>query len=354
MYDRVLNYPRLLKTSIVAFQIAFLWLSYRVFSGQIDNYVAGTALLVSGFWLALTSVRLNGLLRTYFDKLSQLQVMVPTICGVMLAGIALVCAKQIAFTLISALELLAWLAVYLAYRRNRANYITEGRGPVPKDTWVDPDAEALMPGDLILTSGRMAARLHTSVGHAELVIPGESGRLHTVTSYMENGTIINRLDALIKRLRADKIHYIALRLRTPFNKEQLSCAPELARQALEANGAWRKQSNEKREACINRLPLPKSWKSCLIKKTHATGYDWVGLFIGTRAKNRWTCIALCVEILKKLDVKINDYGTGLLGLGTGLLDPIQPVRLLGDKAYRLIDIHDRARFEASKLANKMA
>jgi hypothetical protein len=46
-------------------------------------------------------------------------------------------------------------------------------------------------------------------------------------------------------------------------------------------------------------------------------------------------------------VPVGNYGTGLLGLGTGLFDPIMPVRLLGDKAYRLVDLKDRAAFEAA-------
>lgn len=340
-------YPRLLKTSITLMQVAFLWLSYRILTGQLDSMVASAALVVSGFWLGLTALRLRSLLRTYFDHLSRLQILVPTVVGTLLAGLAIFAGKSTVFTALAAAELLGWLLVYIDYRRNRANYIIQGHGPMPKDAWVNPDAAALQPGDLILTSGRMAARLHDTVGHAELVIRSDDGRLHAFSAYMENGAVIHRLEAVTSKLRSHNVHYIALRLRKPLSEKQLCKAPAVALRLLALNAAWRDKTNHRRERLINSLPLPKSMKQWLVKKTHASGYDWAGLYIGTRAHDRWTCIAICLELLKTIGVPVGNYGTGLLGLGTGLFDPIMPVRLLGDKAYRLVDVNDRAAFEAA-------
>lgn len=348
MYDRILAYPRLLKTGVALAQIALIYLSYKLLTGQLDEYLTVGSLAVSAFWLALTSLRLSTLLRTYFDHLSRLQVTVPCFTGAALSFLAICSTTQPAFMTLAALELLGWIAVYAGYRRNRANYLRQGHGPLPKETWINPEPDALQPGDLILTSGRMAGRLHDSVGHAELVIPGNSGRLHVLSSYMERGAQIRRLDAVITKLRAKEIHYIALRLRQPLSPEQLQCAPQIARKLFDLNVEWRNEVNRKRARFIKHLPLPARFKDWLVRKTQASGYDWSGLFIGTRAKNRWTCIGICVECLKQLKVQVGEYGTGMLGLGTGLLDPIQPVRLLADKSYRLIDLNDRAAYEAQE------
>ncbi|MBY0357535.1 MAG: hypothetical protein K2W82_05990 [Candidatus Obscuribacterales bacterium] len=37
-----------------------------------------------------------------------------------------------------------------------------------------------------------------------------------------------------------------------------------------------------------------------------------------------------------MGVKTNSYGTGLLGFGTTLFDPIMPVRFLSDPAFQLL------------------
>ncbi len=352
MYDRLLTYPRLLKTSIALAQIALLVLSYRLFTNGFHLAEAGTAIGISVFWLGLTWVRLNGLLRTYYDHLSRMQVVVPTTCGIALTLVTAFAAcklEMLGLGSFAAVVFTGWMLVIYRYLQNKALYKKQGHGPVPKETWVNPEADALQPGDLILTSGRMAGRLHDTVGHAELVIADDkTGHLHTITSYMETGARINRLDVVLRKLKQKDVHYIALRLKTPLTPEQNSLAVKLAQQYVAANAAWRDRANARRQRIIACLPLPRAAKNWLSKKTHATGYDWMGLFIGTRVKNRWTCIAICIACLKEIGVRVSDYGTGMLGLGTGLLDPIQPVRLLGDKAYRLISLDDKARFETKK------
>ena len=352
MYDRLLTYPRLLKTSIALAQIALLVLSYRLITNGFHLAEAGTAIGISVFWLGLTWVRLNGLLRTYYDHLSRMQVLVPTTCGIALSLLTAFAAcklEMLGLGCLAAVVFAGWMLVIYRYLQNKALYKKQGHGPVPKETWVNPETDALQPGDLILTSGRMAGRLHDTVGHAELVIaePG-SEHLHTLTSYMETGARVNRLDVVLRKLKQSNVHYIALRLKTPLTTAQNSHSVDLAQRYVLANAEWRDSVNKRRAYLISWLPLPRSVKNWLIKKTHATGYDWSGLFIGTRATNRWTCIAICIACLKEIGVGVGDYGTGMLGLGTGLLDPIQPVRLLGDKAYRLITLEDKARFESKQ------
>ena len=84
------------------------------------------------------------------------------------------------------------------------------------------------------------------------------------------------------------------------------------------------------------LPLPARLRERLLRALHTEGYDWLGLFMGRIADERWTCIGACLELYRRLGVATNPYGTGLLGVGTTLFDPIMPVRFLSDPAFRLL------------------
>ncbi len=68
---------------------------------------------------------------------------------------------------------------------------------------------------------------------------------------------------------------------------------------------------------------------------------------GRRAPSHWTCIGACLELYSRLGVKTHHYGTGLLGLGTGLLDPIMPVRFLSDPAFVLLTEEDKKAFQGN-------
>lgn len=70
--------------------------------------------------------------------------------------------------------------------------------------------------------------------------------------------------------------------------------------------------------------------------------NWFGTFMGRIANNRWTCIGAALELYKSIGVKTNFYGTGLLGFGTTLFDPILPVRFLADPALELITTSEQS------------
>jgi hypothetical protein len=127
-----------------------------------------------------------------------------------------------------------------------------------------------------------------------------------------------------------------LRLREDLTSTQVRRAEEIAREMIAENRSWAEGANRRRRAVIRRLPLPAAWKDRLVRALHASGYDWLGLFMGRLADDRWTCIGACLELYERLGVKTNAYGTGLLGFGTTLFDPIMPVRFLSDPAFRLL------------------
>ncbi len=343
-----MNY-RVLKTLTVSVHLVCLWLTWKLLTGQLDWRLGSGSLAVSGFWLGVTALHLRSLFATYFDRLSRLQVLVPLTLSILLSTVAFFCEGHWTMKLVAVAELAAWGGIYALYRRNKAHFQKQGHGLLPKGAWVNPDAGALMPGDLILTSGQMAERLHDSVGHGEVVFRGADGVLHTFTSYMERGALRHSLESIIGSLRKRNIHYIVLRLRTPLTAEQIEKGEGVADSLIAINAAWIESTNKWRESVINKLWLPASWKTWLIAKTHATGYDWCGLFLGFLASNRWTCVGGCLLWYHLLGVKMRKYGTGLLGLGTGFLDPIMPIRFLADPNLELLSDKHREEYEKSTL-----
>ena len=57
--------------------------------------------------------------------------------------------------------------------------------------------------------------------------------------------------------------------------------------------------------------------------------------------NRWTCIGSVQELLWRMGITLDkSFGTGLLGAGTSVLDPIVVARFFDLKVYRDLTIAD--------------
>lgn len=334
-------YYRVMKCAYSVAYLSIIWLTWRWFWGGLDWGFAFGCVAISGMWLVLTRLQMRHAFKTYFDTLSRLQVLIPAGIGLALSGLAICASQHLGLRALGALEFAWWGYIYWLYRRNRRQYINQGHGPLPKGTWVNPPLEAIQPGDLILTSGRIASTIQESVGHGEVAIRMPDGSMAAFSSYMAKGAVINDLAWLISRWLDKGEHYVVLRLSKPLSEEEVARAYQAARELVAINDAWRTTTNKRRAWLINRLPLPRSWRQWLIEKSRATGYDWPGLFVGNRATYKWTCIGACLELYHKLGIKTHHYGTGLLGLGTGLLDPIMPVRFLADPAFRLLTVAEK-------------
>lgn len=336
-------YFRLLKTASALAYVFLIWLTWQFVQGDLGwSFSLGCA-LVSIAWLVLTRIKMHSLFQTYFDIFSRLKVCLPLTCGSILAGLSLSTAGPLWLRIIAGGTLVGWGIIYALYRRNRKLYMTQGHGPLPEGTWVCPPARALLPGDLILTSGRIATRLHESVGHGEVVMIGAAGERLSFSSYMERGCVSNPLED-VAGSKQNHGHYVVMRLVKPLTDAQVRLATELMQVMLDQNVEYRRYASVHREKVIAGLWLPAFARNFLRKKFRVTGYDWMGLLTGRRAPDRWTCIGACLELYSRLGIKTHQYGTGLLGLGTGLLDPIMPVRFLADPAFRLLTVKDQAEF----------
>ena len=327
---------RLIKAADTVAYLALGWLTWRFVDGELHWRLAIGAVGLSFAWLVLTWLRAGHLLKTYFDVVSRLEVLVPAALGIGLASFALFDTRFMATRVAAALALLGWALLVLRYRRNREHFVRCGHGPLPSGCWLDPPADALQPGDLLLTSGRVAAGLRECVGHGETLVSARDGSLASFTCLMDQGAVLHAAPQLLSGLRDRGIHYIVLRLRNGLTPEQSSHAEEITRAMIAENRAWSERTNRRRRAVIARLPLPERARARFLRASHTAGYDWLGLFMGRIADERWTCIGACLELYRRLGIATNPYGTGLLGVGTTLFDPIMPVRFLSDPAFRLL------------------
>jgi len=333
-------YFQLIKIVTNLAYLCLVGLTWLFLDGGLDWRFAGGCIFLSGLWLILTRLHMGRLLETYFDILSRLEVVLPTFLGVSLSLTAVLTAPHPALRVVAALELGGWAYIFLKYKRNRALYEIQGHGPLPRGTWVSPPADALLPGDLMLTSGRVAARLHETVGHGEMVIVCPRGTKMAFSSYMAKGLVINALDEIAASSGASG-HYIILRLCRALSADDVASMWRQAASMHEENIVWKETVNTRNRKIIESLPMPEATRDRLARALTESGYDWLGLFMGRLARHRWTCVGACLELYRRLDIRTNRYGTGLLGFGTGLFDPIMPVRFLSDPAFRLLTEKDR-------------
>jgi hypothetical protein len=242
-------------------------------------------------------------------------------------------------------SLVGWAVVYVAYRFARKHYEEVGHGPLPAGVWLNPPAAALVPGDIILTSGRIATTIHQAVGHGEIVVMC-GGKIMSFSAYMADGTVLNPLEQVATG-EARNGHYIVMRQLVPWTAEELALTEKLVYVMLAENKAWIAKTRAFRDALCDRLHLPAWLKARVQKRFPITGYDWIGLFMGRRACDHWTCIAAVTELTWRMGRVMRWLGTGLLGLGTGLLDPIAPARFLSEPSLRLLKVEDKRAFAAA-------
>ncbi len=308
-------------------------LTIRFSRGKLDLPFAAACTLVSGAWCLLTRVKMAHFLQSYFDLFSRLEVTIPTTLGILLSVAALFARHGFwPVHAIAVVELLLWVGILVHYFKNRQKYEKQGYGPVPVGCWVSPPVDQMDAGDLILTNGAVARRLHESVGHAATVISNGDG-LYALSSHMDRGCTLEPIAAVLGEVVG---HYILLKLVQPLDKDQMKTLAINASEMVRENQAWTEARNQAWQHWVESLNLGEPRKEQLTKAYRCTGYDWFGVFMGRLALHRWTCIGASLELYRRTGIHTNPYGTGLLGVGTTLFDPIMPVRFLNDPAFRLV------------------
>jgi prepilin signal peptidase PulO-like enzyme (type II secretory pathway) len=332
--QRIPAYYAFTKAANTIGYFVLLYLTWRFCTHQLDWQLGTSCVIISGGWLVLTRIKLDHLLQTYTDFLSRIETTLPVVLGCLLSAVAVIAPGGPTYHYAAGGEILGWLYIFALYMANRSKFKKQGYGPIPKDAMVDPPVSVMRAGDLLLTSGNIAKELHDSVGHAETVIKMPDGRTMLFSSYMDKGCRLHPVEDLT--VHDDNRHYVGLHLAKPWNEEEQQKAAQIAAEMEATNRKWAAEENARVAKRIDWLPLPAKAKDILRKLFHTEGYDWFGMFMGRVADNRWTCIGAALELYQRMGVKTNYYGTGLLGFGTTLFDPILPVRFLSDDAFKLI------------------
>jgi hypothetical protein len=315
------------------------------------------SLLLSGFLAVFTFVRRHSLFKNFADPADRLQLRAALIAGPAFGLLALILGGIAPSGLVALIVLSLWVFLYLEYRENKDLFVQLKNGRVAQDAWLSVPAEAIGPGYLIFTSGVLGPRLGMSVDHGELALRTPEGDMVCLSSHWAKGVVINPLLRVTKGSVKNGPYFVA-RPVPELTEAQSRRLYEIALEMKKENEIWRDEETKHRTAIVNRLPLPKSLKEKLLKKILPDGYDWFGMAIGRRRKHSWTCIGACIEAYARLSkeekkrgvraVQLREYGVGLFGWGTGIADPIVPIRVMTDPALHLMNQHDRALFERSQ------
>ena len=297
-------------------------------------------------WLLLARFHLDGAEKNFEDRMERRLVFVPLILAAIAAVGTIFCATQFFAYVFAALVLTACHVGYRMYQKAGLGYVRVGSGYLPEFAWLNLPLEAIQVGDLILTDGRMARRSRNSMGHSELVLADPKGKLIVFSSWIEKGAIIHTLRALIAQEQKIKENYIVLRLKTPLTPEQNARAYQVVEQMLANNKVWKEKVSARRTVWINRIPMPAGLRALLLKYGMSTGYDVIGKYWGGERKDRWSCMAANLFVLRDIGVPVGEYGTGALGI-CGEVNPMLPIRFLKDPAYRMLTTVDETTFKQS-------
>jgi hypothetical protein len=243
---------RIWKSVSVAAGIFALFATWRWLHTGFNTEFSLSCLILSGIWLTLTRVHMGYLLRTYFDILSRLQVLLPVAFGIVLSVLAFVSTGVLLWKGLALGSFAYWGYIFWRYRQNKRNYETVGHGPLPAGAWLNVPLEALRPGDILLTSGRIATKLRESVGHGEIVVR-VGGKLMSFSSYMLYGTVLNPLEEVVGA-KNKRGHYIVLRPSVPWTEEETVLAELIVLAMMRENRLWAEQTQARRDRLIARLP----------------------------------------------------------------------------------------------------
>jgi hypothetical protein len=336
---------RLKKFLVAVTNLALIVVIVQLFRRELNWDLAVGCLALGAIRLALTFSTIRATFANYFDWMYRIRFRMSFYTGIGLAAVACFAAAHQTVYFIAVLEFLAWCYLFYLWRQNRFDYTETPHGRIPANAWLTPPLEVLEDGTAIITNGTFAPNKEHPLGHAEVVYTETDGKKVLLSTWIKTGFIVNDAEVLIGKWIRGKHHFIALRLTKPLTDEQKAAAPKVSAEMKADNQGWVAKVKSSRERKINGLPMPKSWREKLIAKYTPTGYSWMGLIIGSRFSDHWTCFGSVMEFYARLGLKMRHYGTGILGLGTGLGDPLNPGRLLDDPNFEMLTLDHKAYYE---------
>lgn len=340
---------RFWKTAKAIANLFMLFLTWRWYYHGFGFEFSVGCLVLSGLWLVLSFAQMGHLMRSYATALSRLQMLAPICLGFVLNIAAFFGTGDMAVRAFGLAGFCAWVYVYLRYRQERKNFFARGYGVLPRGIMVNPPAAMLPPGSILLMTG-IPEYIGEAVGHGEIVIPDAEGKKWAFSTYMKYGVVLNPLEEVLTR-RARRGITVALAPTVPWTAEQCKMSFMVARGMLRQNKEWVVRERARQERLLAFLHLPEFVRRVWSKVFPVTGYDWFGLVLGRTKMGRYTCVGSVQELLWRMGITLDRYfGTGLLGLGTTVLDPIMPARFFDLKCYRMVTEADHQAWLATSQA----
>jgi hypothetical protein len=305
------------------------------------------SLIVSAIFTGTIGLQFIYLLRTYANVFSRVLFHEGLFLAVPLAIVSLLIGPDPVIRVLATASIAGWGWMYWVWRKRAAIFVKQGCGPVPAYVWVSPDADAIRVGDVILTSGRMAALLHQSIGHVEVAIMMD-GELVLFSAWFETGACVNPVVRICKP--SERNHYIVRRPRVPWTPLQIATVELVAKSMLVQNRLCAERIKAKREK------LPAVVRHPLDRYFPATGYDWLSMYNGKRRRDCWSCIGIYLELMHRagIDIGAESLGAGVAGANTGWFDVLNAEDLRNLKALRDLTLTDKAEHEAARAQTAVA
>lgn len=339
---------RFWKSAKAIANVFMIFMTWRWYEHGLGLEFGLSCLVLSTMWLVLSFAQMRHLMRSYATILSRLQLLVPMWLGFALNFMAYFSTAELLVQGAAGAGLMAWGYVYWRYRQDKKKFFAQGYGVLPQGIMVNPPAQMLPPGSILLMTG-IPEYIGEAVGHGEIVIP-DGDKKWAFSTYMKFGVVMNPLEEVLSR-RARRGITVALAPVTPWTEEQCKMSLMVAKGMLRQNKEWVVRERAKQSRLFDRLHLPQFARALGGKLWPITGYDWFGLVLGRTKMGRYTCVGSVQELLWRMGITLDRYfGTGLLGLGTTVLDPIMPARFFDLKCYRMVTEADHQTWLAASQA----
>lgn len=341
---------RFWKSAKAIANVFMLFMTWRWYQQGFGLEFDVSCLVLSSMWMALTVAQAKHLMRSYATIISRLQMLAPLWLGFGLNVAALFTTAERLVQILAVAGIVGWAYLYRRYLKEKKDFFEHGHGVLPQGILINPPAEMLPPGSILLMTG-IPEYIGEAVGHGEIVIP-DGDKKWAFSTYMKYGVVLNPLEEVLVR-RARRGITVALAPVTPWTEEQCKMSLMVARGMLRQNKEWVVRQRAERERFFDRLHLGFARAALNKILLPITGYDWFGLAFGRTKMTRFTCVGSVQELLWRMGITLDQYfGTGLLGLGTTVLDPVMPARFFNLKCYRMITEADHQAWLKQKDAGK--
>jgi hypothetical protein len=99
---------------------SLVYLTWRFLTHHLDWQLSTGCVVISGSWLALTRIKVDHLLQTYFDVLSRIELELPVLLGIITSVVALFAhALHPIMHVVALAEIAGWTWIFFLFKANQ-------------------------------------------------------------------------------------------------------------------------------------------------------------------------------------------------------------------------------------------